>query len=124
MIYWVSRDGSDQRLERGDLTSSELVQAYLSESKVVKGLNTMKWETLRDGGRSKGDPERLIIPLSGDDSGAVCVAAELVDDLGFDSVNVGPLRIGGLLQQPEGRLHGLLVTSSGWSDLFSTKIGE
>ena len=124
MNYWVSRDGADQRLESGDVTSSELLQAYLSEAKVVKGLNTMKWETLRDGGRRKGDPKRLIIPLSGDDSGAVCDAAELVDDLGFDSVNVGPLRTGGLLQQPEGRLHGILVTSSGWSDLFSTKINE
>ena len=122
MNYWTARDGANEQLESRDVTSSELVQQRLSGSKLVKSLNTMKWEMLRDGGRRRGHPERLIVPVSGDDAEAVSVAAELVDDLGFDCVNVGSLREGGLLQQPEGRLHGVLVTSSTWRSSDLSKI--
>jgi hypothetical protein len=115
MNYWPSRDGVDPRLHSGELTSSELIQRYLPSASVVKSLNTMKWETLRDGGREVGDLQRLIIPASGDDFESTSTAMELIGDLGFDGINVGSLREGGVLQQPEGQLHGVLATLSTWS---------
>jgi predicted dinucleotide-binding enzyme len=66
----------------------------------VKAFNAMQWERLRDLGRSSGDPERLGIPISGDDEEAKRVVAELVNEMGFDAVDAGTLAQGGRKHQP------------------------
>jgi 8-hydroxy-5-deazaflavin:NADPH oxidoreductase len=53
---------------------------------------------LRDG-RLAGDPERLGMPISGDDAEAKRTVAELIDQIGFDSVDAGTLSEGGRKHQ-------------------------
>ena len=60
----------------------------------------MNWVRLRDDGRPHGDPERLGIPMSGDDPEAKRIVAELIDEIGFDAVDAGALGEGGRLHQP------------------------
>jgi predicted dinucleotide-binding enzyme len=82
-------------LDDGSTTSSELLQAHLPNAHVVKAFNAISWINVRDAGRLLGDPERLGIPLSGDDKRAKHTVAELIDEIGFDPVDAGTLAQGG-----------------------------
>jgi predicted dinucleotide-binding enzyme len=62
---------------------------------VVKAFNAIVWTRLRDDGRPAGDPERLGIPISGDDEQAKQTVAELIDGIGSDAVDAGTLAAGG-----------------------------
>ena len=97
--YYPQRDGHFSELDDDSTTSSELLQAHLPDARVVKAFNAISWTNLRDAGRPAGDPERLGIPLSGDDERAKRTVAELIDELGFDPVDAGTLAQGGRKHQ-------------------------
>jgi predicted dinucleotide-binding enzyme len=97
--YYPQRDGHFPELDDGSTTSSELLQAHLPDARVVKAFNAISWTNLRDAGRPPGDPERLGIPLSGDDEQAKRTVAELIDEIGFDPVDAGTLAQGGRKHQ-------------------------
>ncbi len=64
-------------------------QKYFPDARVVRAFNTMSYMIFaREANRA--DP-KLAIPIAGDDSQAVQVAASLVRDAGFDPVVVGKL---------------------------------
>jgi predicted dinucleotide-binding enzyme len=98
--YYPQRDGHFEELDSGNATSSELLQAHLPDARVVKAFNAILWTRLRDDARPAGDPERLGIPISGDDDEAKGVVAGLIDDIGFDPVDAGTLGAGGRKHQP------------------------
>jgi predicted dinucleotide-binding enzyme len=97
--YYPQRDGHFEELDSDRTTSSELLQAHLLSAHVVKAFNAIQWMRLRDDGRPAGDPERLAIPLSGDDAEAKRTVAGLIDQLGFDPVDAGTLAEGGRKHQ-------------------------
>jgi predicted dinucleotide-binding enzyme len=97
--YYPQRDGHFEELDDDRATSSELLQAQLG-ARVVKAFNAMYWEHLRDYGRAVGDPDRLGIPISGDDTHAKRVVAGLIDEIGFDAVDAGSLANGSRKHQP------------------------
>ncbi|MFI0723295.1 NADPH-dependent F420 reductase [Streptomyces sp. NPDC021224] len=97
--YYPQRDGHEADLDDGATTSSEKVRAATGGD-VVKAFNAIFWENLRDRGRPEGDPERLAIPVSGDDAEAKKVVAGLIREIGFDPVDAGPLAAGGRKHQP------------------------
>src|SRR6266536_3366656 len=82
------------------------VPADAVEGKVV--IDTNNYYPQRDGhfpeldddGRPAGGPERLGIPISGDDEQAKRTVAELIDEIGFDPVDAGTLAQGGRKHQP------------------------
>jgi predicted dinucleotide-binding enzyme/predicted MFS family arabinose efflux permease len=98
--YYPQRDGHFDQLDSDRTTSSELLQAHLPGACVVKAFNAIRWDHLRDGGRPAGDPERVGIPMSGDDVGAKRIVAELIEQIGFDPVDAGTLAAGGRKHQP------------------------
>jgi EmrB/QacA subfamily drug resistance transporter len=98
--YYSQRDGHLDELDSDRTTSSELLQAQLPRARVVKAFNAIRWDHLRDDGRPAGDPERLGIPISGDDEAAKRIASELIDQIGFDPVDAGTLSKGGRKHQP------------------------
>lgn len=101
MNYYPGRDGHISELDEDRVTSSELLARHLPDARIVKALNTMYWETLRDGGRPHLPREqRLSLFVAGDDQGAVGVVAELIEQLGFAAVITGELAHGGRRQQP------------------------
>jgi 8-hydroxy-5-deazaflavin:NADPH oxidoreductase len=98
--YYPQRDGHFEELDSGRTTSSELLQAHLQGTDVVKAFNAILWTRLRDDGRPAGDRERVGIPISGDEEQAKRTVAELIDQIGFDPVDAGTLADGGRRHQP------------------------
>jgi 8-hydroxy-5-deazaflavin:NADPH oxidoreductase len=99
--YYPKRDGPVPVLDRGELTSTELLARHFVGARVVKGFNTMYYVTLANGGdRTLDNDHRLALYVCGDDADAKQVVAQLIDDLGFAAVDTGGLAEGGRRQQP------------------------
>ena len=92
--YYPQRDGQITELDDASTTSSELLQAHLPESHVVKAFNNIYVGHLATLGRPSGDPERSVITIAGDDDSAKKNVTELLDRIGYDAYDVGPLAEG------------------------------
>jgi 8-hydroxy-5-deazaflavin:NADPH oxidoreductase len=96
--YYPDRDGLLAELDSGRSTSSEMLQAHLPQARVVKAFNTNYARVLREGARPIGAPDRIAVPIAGDEDAAKKVVSSLVDEIGFDPVDVGSLAEGRKLQ--------------------------
>lgn len=96
MNYWWEVDGERDDLSNPNTSTSELVQAYLPESRVVKALSHMGYHHLLDEAKPAGESGRKAIAIAGDtDTESV---AKLIDDLGFDPLDIGGLAAGKQLE--------------------------
>lgn len=99
--YYPGRDGHDERLDRDETTSTELLAERLPEARVIKAFNTMQSRTLGDGGRPDAPAaERLALYVAGDDAEAKATVSGLIEELGFAAVDAGDLAGGGRRLQP------------------------
>jgi predicted dinucleotide-binding enzyme len=82
------RDGSvaSEALRNG---SGVWVAGHLPGAHVVKAFNTVYFKTMASEAHRKG--EKVGVPLSGDDEGAIALAEQLVRDAGLEPVRVGRL---------------------------------
>ncbi|CDK26534.1 unnamed protein product [Kuraishia capsulata CBS 1993] len=87
--YYPARDGVIPDLE-AELTESQWVSQILGVS-VVKALNNIIASRLVTNHKPKGDPNRIALPVSGDNSGDKAKIMELVEHLGFTAFDAGPL---------------------------------
>ena len=101
MNYWPDIDGEDPELAAADGGSSVVVQAHFPGARVVKSLNQLAYHELDDYPRAPGAPDRIAVAAVGDDRLAVRTVMRLIDRLGFDPVDGGPLAKGKLLE-PDG----------------------
>jgi predicted dinucleotide-binding enzyme len=106
MNYWEESDGVDEELVTAPMGTSVVVQQHFSSSQVVKSLNHLGYFKFEEGRRPRGAPDRLAMAAAGDDPGAVAVVMRLLDQLGFDAVDAGPLAAG-LALQPGGPVFGI-----------------
>ena len=98
--YYPQRDGHFAELDEDRVTSSELVQQHLPGARLVKSFNAVRWDSLAEEGRPHGAAGRLAVPLAGDDDEAKRIVGQLIDEIGFDPVDVGGLAQGGRRLQP------------------------
>ena len=97
--YYPQRDGHFPELDRESTTTSELLQAHLPRSKVVKAFNHIYAAELTRHGQPAGTPNRRALVIAGDDQGAKATVAHLLDQFGFDTVDAGPLSEGWRIQR-------------------------
>ncbi len=116
--YYPGRDGRFASLDSGEDSSSEMLQAHLSRSRVVKAFNAIFWERLAKLGRPAGSADRLAIPISGDDEQAKATVAGLIDQIGFDVVDAGSLGDGGRRHQPGTAVYNQPLTAAEMSSVL------
>jgi len=92
--YYPQRDGQIPALDDESTTVSELLQTRLPESHVVKAFNHIYFSDLATQGVPAGSPDRRALAVAGDSDEARAAVSELIDELGFDTVDVGPLAEG------------------------------
>jgi len=87
--YYPFRDGRIDELENG-LMESVWVERQIGRP-VIKVLNTIASKALMAAGRPAGSRDRVALPISGDYTKAKEVVAQLIDQIGFDSVDAGTI---------------------------------
>ncbi len=93
MNYYPQRDGVIPELEDESTTTSELLQAHLPGARVVKVFNNIAYPHLAALARPHG-PDRSALAIAGDDEAAKADVTALLDDLGYDAYDLGPLAEG------------------------------
>jgi 8-hydroxy-5-deazaflavin:NADPH oxidoreductase len=101
MNYWEPVDGDDPELTGAPDGTSSIVQERFSSARVVKSLNQLGYHQFEDDQRPGGASDRVAIGAAGNDPVAVGKVMRLVDRLGFDPVDAGPLE-NGLALEPDG----------------------
>ncbi len=97
--YYPERDGHIPELDNESTTTSELLQAHLPTSKVVKAFNHIYAADLTTDGQPAGAKNRRALVIAGDDKDAKATVTHLLDQFGFDTVDAGPLREGWRIQR-------------------------
>lgn len=77
--------------------------------RLVKTLNHLAYTDLLTDARPVGAPDRRALGVSGADTEAVALVAQVVDELGFDAVRLGPET--GPLLEPAGPVFGRRLTA-------------
>ncbi|MGB2712694.1 MAG: NADPH-dependent F420 reductase [Vicinamibacterales bacterium] len=89
--YYPERDGHIPELDNESTTTSELLQAHLPTSRVVKAFNHIYASQITTDGRPAGAKDRRALAIAGDDAAAKETVTRLLDEFGFDTVDIGPL---------------------------------
>ncbi|UGU16141.1 NAD(P)-binding domain-containing protein [Sinomicrobium kalidii] len=87
--YYPIRDGHIEDIEKG-MAESVWVSRHLSRP-VVKAYNSILAGSLIEAGLPNDSPLRIALPVSGDDKQAKKIVASLVNDSGFDALDIGNL---------------------------------
>jgi len=120
MNYWAPIDGEIPDFEHDTLTTSEIIQRYLSDSKVVKTLNHIGYHELEEDDLPAGADDRRALAVASDHQDAKAVVMPFIDRLGYDPIDAGPLAAGRAFQpgtdifngaHTAGQLNELLATA-------------
>jgi hypothetical protein len=89
--YYPQRDGHIAALDDEKTTTSEMVQKHLPRSSVVKAFNHIYAAELTMHGQPAGSANRRALAIAGNDPAANKTVSALLDQFGFDTVDMGPL---------------------------------
>lgn len=99
MNYWWEVDGNRPEFNNPRVSTSELVQAYFTQSIVVKAFNHMGYHDLADeSALNNFNQERKAIALAGNHVKARAKVATIVEELGFEPIILESLAEGIKLQ--------------------------
>jgi 8-hydroxy-5-deazaflavin:NADPH oxidoreductase len=87
--YYPLRDGLIDGIG-AVMAESEWTSSVLGRP-VIKAFNNIMSDSLIRGGRPKGSKDRIALPVSGDDTKAKRFVIALLDNMGFDGLDAGPL---------------------------------
>lgn len=97
--YYPQRDGNIPELDDESTTVAERLQKTLPTSKVVKAFNHIGAAELTSQSLPAGSPDRRALIVAGDDADARARVAALIDEFGFDPVDIGELAEGWRVQR-------------------------
>jgi len=112
--YPRERDGRIEALESGtpeSVWTSQLLDPA-GRLRWVKAFNGIRADHLLTAGRPAGSGDRRALPVAGDDAAAKAAVGELLDALGFDAVDAGPLAES-WRQQPATPVYGAETDAAG-----------
>ena len=89
--YYFERDGHIAEIDDHELTVSGFLQRHLVGAKVAKGFNHIKWSEIQTDALPSGTPGRRALATASDFPEAVELVTRFFDEIGFDTVNIGPL---------------------------------
>ncbi len=89
--YYPDRDGQIPELDRKETTTSGLLQQHLADAQVVKVFNNIWFHHLGILARPTDAADRSALPLASDHDAAKTLARTVIDQLGYDTHDVGPL---------------------------------
>ena len=89
--YFPQRDGHIAEIDNGTMTVPGVLQRHLPDSKVVRAFSMLDAADMSGDGHPKGDPKRRAIAIAGDDAAARHLVTGLIDEFGFDVVDLGAL---------------------------------
>jgi predicted dinucleotide-binding enzyme len=107
LVDATNRIASFNPFSLGDIsgrTSSEIVADLAPGARVVKAFNSVPMSWISDFTPSK---PRTVLFISGDDGEAKKPVHDLIEEIGFNCVDLGSLAVGGRLQQLGGPLAGI-----------------
>jgi len=81
-------EGGDGLMHGVETSNAEIIQAAAPGAFVVKAFNTLSWQTMLDPASSGGP---VSIPLSGNNDEAKATVAVLVEGMGLEAIDVGPV---------------------------------
>jgi predicted dinucleotide-binding enzyme len=117
MNYWEDIDGVDEELASAPMGTSIVVQHHFASARLVKSLNHLGYYEMEEGRHPHGAPGRIALAAAGDDRAAVAAVMQLIDRLGFDAVDAGPLEAGMALG-PDGPVFGVAHSAAELSELL------
>lgn len=97
--YYPERDGHIAELDDESTTTSELLQAHLPESHVVKAFNNIYFDHLATLARPRGAEDRSVLAIAGDDQDSKALVTAFLDEIGYDAHDAGPLSEGWRFQR-------------------------
>ncbi|WP_324789664.1 NADPH-dependent F420 reductase [Streptomyces sp. H51] len=103
--YYPQRDGRIAEIVDDGVTESRWTERHLGHP-VIKAFNGTYAQDILDRPRPAGDPDRMALPVAGDDEAAKRKVRALIDELGFDTVDAGGLD-DSWRQQPGTPVYGL-----------------
>ncbi|WP_267882562.1 NADPH-dependent F420 reductase [Streptomyces griseus] len=103
--YPKQRDGKILAIEVEGLTESRWTERAVGRP-VIKAFNGTYAQDILERPRPAGAPDRIALPVAGDDEAAKAVVRSLIDELGFDTVDAGGLD-DSWRQQPDTPVYGL-----------------
>jgi 8-hydroxy-5-deazaflavin:NADPH oxidoreductase len=87
--YYPLRDGKIAEIEGGLIESAWT--SFVLGRPVIKAFNSIVADSLLHKGLPKGSKGRIALPVSGDDLESKQLVMALLDQIGFDAVDAGPL---------------------------------
>ncbi len=87
--YYPLRDGRIADIDDG-MIESEWTSKMLGRP-VIKAFNNIVADSLLHKAMPKGSKHRIALPVSGADPQQKQIVMQLIDDIGFDAIDVGPL---------------------------------
>lgn len=99
MNYWWETDGLRPEFTDPLTSTSQTIQAFLAGSRLAKSFNHASLWELQNLARPAGHPDRRALAVAADSPEDVATVSSLVDAMGFDPVDAGPL-VNGVMFEP------------------------
>jgi predicted dinucleotide-binding enzyme len=123
MNYWEPVDGDDPELTGASGGTSTVVQQRFPRARVVKSLNQLGYHEFDEHRRPRDATDRIAVAAAGDDRLAVRAAMRLIDRLGFDPVDAGPLD-NGVVLEPDGSPFSVIYSAHELSSRVTADPGD
>lgn len=89
--YYPYRDGRIAELDENAITTSELIQRHFEGANLVKAFSNINAPQIPPLARPSDAPDRTTLPIASNNPQAAREAIRLIEQLGFDAIDAGPL---------------------------------